>query len=808
MTSADDITGEVYQNVTESAGLKDNRHKVVSKASEIVNALLEPASQVANLLDGIGALFPPCKVASNTLAALVRLEVDRRDNDVRIALLFLDFATALANLGTLSPGFQGVTTLTRPLEGLLQRFTSLMKEFGQFCEAYYEAKALKSKLKHLLYSKTNKDSLQDFTNRLVALKNDLIALLSQQAVLMLSAHTDTLSRIESRLAKDHEFYAAVSDASEDSAATFVSSHGGVEKVRTSDELLEELATTVGESLTPSILRAIKEGAEEAFKQSQASFMLKFQFALEQRIDESQEMILNELKSGPYELIHDPDVKEIWKNTVSAVLALPRRVLTPSKAAKESSVKRRQLIDAMNYYFNIQFKKYKAEHHRAEREDSWTRGIISKVHFHPAIGDAIDDDASGYISIEEINEFMRRKPEKWTVPQWVAYWAYGWDADNQLYRERIIKTYTQLQKLRDGQGPHADLVASYLSETEERVTIFAKSLYNMRELDPSAEMKMDRLREELRTRNENELKMRLKSVNHKLDYSVLAAVTGTERIEETFCPLASLLVSRHLWLMSKPDVSPEVVEEATWSILVLLEAMRGRIEELKMIWRRQRMDVDTQIRYYSNGLLEDYYRKYRKEEFDTDLEIFGEESEWGSEDEWTSEDGGPEGGAEDVHIADNTNISSAAESNEPASSRSIPAGGYNTAPREMAPPVRISSNQRRPYDQAQGHAVRGHGSHRDVTHYDEEDEEVEGEADQGEEEDEEVQEHEPEPEPETFEEEEYQGDEPVEDDEEEQGYAHNDEDYEAGELVEGEDDDDGGYGYRAPPPPPRHGRWGR
>jgi hypothetical protein len=350
-------------SVEKAQASKENRHKVVSKASEIVNALLEPASQVANLLDGIGALFPPCKVASNTLAALVRLEVDRRDNDVRIALLFLDFATALANLGTLNPGFHGVTTLTRPLESLLQRFTSLMKEFGQFCEAYYEAKALKSKLKHLLYSKTNKDSLQDFTNRLVALKNDLIALLSQQAVLMLSTHTDTLSRIESRLAKDHEFYAAVSDTSEDSAATFVSSHGGVEKVRMSDELLEQLATTVGESLTPSIIRAIKEGAEEAFKQSQASFMLKFQFALEQRIDESQEMILNELKSGPYELIHDPDVKEIWKNT----------------AAKESSVKRRQFIDGMNYYFNIQFKKYKAEHHRAEREDSWTKGIISKVH---------------------------------------------------------------------------------------------------------------------------------------------------------------------------------------------------------------------------------------------------------------------------------------------------------------------------------------------------------------------------------------------------------------------------------------------
>jgi hypothetical protein len=45
-------------------------------------------------------------------------------------------------------------------------------------------------------------------------------------------------------------------------------------------------------------------------------MLKPQFALEQRIDESQETILNELKSGPYELIHDPDVMEIWKSGCS------------------------------------------------------------------------------------------------------------------------------------------------------------------------------------------------------------------------------------------------------------------------------------------------------------------------------------------------------------------------------------------------------------------------------------------------------------------------------------------------------------
>jgi hypothetical protein len=62
-------------------------------------------------------------------------------------------------------------------------------------------------------------------------------------------------------------------------------------------------------------------------------------------------------------------------------------------------------------------------------------------------------------------------------------------------------------------------------------VFANSTCNMHGLDPSAGMKMDRLRDELRTRNEGELKTCLKSVNHKIDYSVLAAVTGTERIEE-------------------------------------------------------------------------------------------------------------------------------------------------------------------------------------------------------------------------------------------------------------------------------------
>ena len=68
---ADVAMSKARAGVEKARASKENRQKVVSKASEIVNALLEPASQVANLLDGIGALFPPCKVASNTLAVRI-----------------------------------------------------------------------------------------------------------------------------------------------------------------------------------------------------------------------------------------------------------------------------------------------------------------------------------------------------------------------------------------------------------------------------------------------------------------------------------------------------------------------------------------------------------------------------------------------------------------------------------------------------------------------------------------------------------------------------------------------------------------
>lgn len=39
--------------------------------------------------------------------------------------------------------------------------------------------------------------------------------------------------------------------------------------------------------------------------------------------------------------------------------------------------------------------------------------------YPAIGEAIDDDGSGFVSVYEVNKFLRAIPEGWSTPQWLA-----------------------------------------------------------------------------------------------------------------------------------------------------------------------------------------------------------------------------------------------------------------------------------------------------------------------------------------------------------------------------------------------------
>ena len=56
-------------------------------------------------------------------------------------------------------------------------------------------------------------------------------------------------------------------------------------------------------------------------------------------------------------------------------------------------------------------------------DEWTLRYISVPYIQPIL-EAIDDDASGFITISEVNKFSAARPEGWSLRRWIAYWAIG------------------------------------------------------------------------------------------------------------------------------------------------------------------------------------------------------------------------------------------------------------------------------------------------------------------------------------------------------------------------------------------------
>jgi len=65
---AENIMEATQKRITKMQSSKENSNKLVAQGNKIVESLLEPAQHVANLLDGLGGLFGPCKLASNILA--------------------------------------------------------------------------------------------------------------------------------------------------------------------------------------------------------------------------------------------------------------------------------------------------------------------------------------------------------------------------------------------------------------------------------------------------------------------------------------------------------------------------------------------------------------------------------------------------------------------------------------------------------------------------------------------------------------------------------------------------------------------
>ncbi|QRV74222.1 ATP-dependent RNA helicase dbp9 [Ceratobasidium sp. AG-Ba] len=578
---------------------------------QVVNSLLAPAKDLADLLSAISDIHPAVTVVVNVFKAILKLEMDRQENDRQIAVLFKSMSDMLIVLAYLDDVFARKDSLQELLDMKLEEIVKLINEFGNFCDVYYKHRSIVRFLKSAKYKETLTGFAENFGN----IKQELNGLVSQRTAATVHNTSNTVDSVAADVSRLVTFM-EIQTNREREAAALVKSEGGLEAVLTNDLLLVQVAQKLGDQVNSSVRYTLRQDLTQQLQDNYMLFDIKVQAVQEQiseTVNRSTAKILMAMDAGPHELIHDPDIKHIWKGKGILFTKLNRKI-TLVDMKWRSTVKCRNFVSAVHHHFEQMFIRY-AHEHGSPHPDLWTLNYMSRVIFYPAIGDAIDEDSSGYVSLHELNHFFDSRPNGWTVPQWIAYWAAGWYRDNIRYRDKIMSRLSVLEgSVESMHAENKEILRDFVESIKYGIKQIVESLYDdtLDYFDDRLEnTELDVLRIRYTGLCTKEVEDQLARSKYELDDKrMLMLAIGSPRLESRlFCLMHRLLKRHHKMFDIGKDkpLQPGVTIAMHNSWQVIFDAFVKRMRSLTESWRQQRMDIKLQAQWYANGLFEDWYK---------------------------------------------------------------------------------------------------------------------------------------------------------------------------------------------------------
>ncbi|KAJ7921163.1 hypothetical protein B0H13DRAFT_160794 [Mycena leptocephala] len=577
---------------------------------ENVTAVLAPAKDVVVILDSITKYIPALMVAESIFAVIIKHELERNENDKNILVVYHTMSIFWFTLCDLQAIFRADRDhIQSSLDNFFQAVNTTMQDFGNFREVYYRHGHFARTLRSSEYRKKLTGFGQAFTDH----KASLQFILTESSALQMNDMTANVNSVSSKLdavtAKLEQAMAFIAKQTplELSVAKQVQENGG-EKALQDPAFLNQLAkSSFGvEEISPQVQASLRQGLDEALSANMPMFTLKVEAAqkeMSEAIERSTETILQQLNSGPYQLIKDEDIKAVWQSMNWRI-----------------SCKARHFVDAVHNHFAQQFGDHR---HKAGEvhPEQWTLNVLSQVIYYPNISDAIDDDGSGYISVHEVNHFFKSRPKEWSAVQWLAFWAAGWKQNALAYKTRCQAQFSDLEtSARTVLPENRRCVKSYiktsgLSELWLVVNSLAADGLAHRASHQAPEMEpLNVLRAEIMHKETEHLRSRLERIQYHLESpETVLAVLGTHRLEGFILCFLELILDRHRQIIDAANtlvLSEREFETMTFSLRNLVAAFSTRYHTLTESWKQQRLDTGFLVQCFAGGIFNDWHEVFQ------------------------------------------------------------------------------------------------------------------------------------------------------------------------------------------------------
>ncbi|KAJ3710187.1 hypothetical protein C8R42DRAFT_382910 [Lentinula raphanica] len=608
----------------------------INVTSHDIEAFIKVVHVLVEGLERIAVVFPFTGAAVVAFKIVMESHIKRKENNEKVLVIKARMGhmmTALFQIKDLKDP-QVVDSDGVPLESklskLMERIEQDIKRTSAVCEHYSKKNAIVRTMKARVYEERLATHAELFTQH----REELQFLLSLHTAIGVQAANDKLDgvaqrlqNIETKLTDIRDIFRCLDSPRERELRKIVDENGAEALLDNEHLLLEVLdkaedadsmgfeggkrqASTNLETFKMELLRELREDLDVTLRKHFDLFDRKMEMRQQQLLEahiQQESNLLNEIGAGSlHGRIQDEDIRAIWKEmgwrgSVKArhfVLAL-RDYFVEKSATRISPAN-----DELDALQDSSLENAPVQG-LDENDDRWTHSYISITHLQPIL-EAIDDDATGFITIKEVNDFTSARPSGWTLPIWIAFWAVGWQTSIDRYKTQIYGLLEQLIGLASDVHPkNRARVDDYLSDQVfndlEKLLRATKSTNRVN----GGDHKLIQYVDAYTTEEESKLEKKLQSIDFELDgTSTVSLVTGPGRIERFIYPLVYLILKQHVQVMYHARThildSREFLD-MKGTLIALFSVIYERVDALVAIFRQSHANLKDQLDYFAFGM---------------------------------------------------------------------------------------------------------------------------------------------------------------------------------------------------------------